>query len=54
MNMNFLLRMARMARHPPSPKRAALMVAVIVACFALWGVEMYWGWPDWLTVNKRR
>lgn len=54
MNMNFLLRMARLVRNPPSPRRAALMAAVIVACFALWGIEQFWGWPDWLTVNRRR
>jgi hypothetical protein len=53
MNLNWLLRMAKWARHPPSPQRVKLVLAVIAICFALWGVELLWGWPDALTVNGK-
>ena len=46
-----LLRMARWARHPPSPARVRLVVTVMALCFALWGVELIWGWPEALTLN---
>jgi hypothetical protein len=28
------------------------VLSVVALCFALWGVEMIWGWPEALTVNK--
>ena len=52
MTINWLLRMAKWARNPPSPARVRLVVSVVALCFALWGVEMIWGWPEALTVNK--
>ncbi len=54
MNMHWLIRMSQWARKPPSPERVKLVVGVIVLCFVLWGVELLWGWPAWLTVNGRR
>jgi hypothetical protein len=24
---------------------------VVALCFALWGVEIIWGWPEALTLN---
>lgn len=50
--MRWLLRMARWARHPPSPDRVKLVVGVIVLCLAIGAIEWVWGWPDWLTVQK--
>jgi hypothetical protein len=29
------------------------VVGVVLLCFALYGVELLWGWPDWLTVNGK-
>lgn len=52
MTLNWLLRMARWARNPPSPARVRLVLAVAVLCLALWGVEVIWGWPEALTVNR--
>jgi hypothetical protein len=52
MTLTQLLRMARWARHPPSPARARLVVTVVALCFALWGVELIWGWPEALTINR--
>ena len=54
MNLNWLVRMARWARHPPSTRQVFVVLAVLALCLALAGVEWLWGWPDWLTVNTRR
>ena len=50
--MKWLIRMARWARHPPSPGRVKLVFGVIALCLALYGVEKILGWPDWLTPNS--
>ncbi len=50
--MTWLLRMARWARHPPSPGRVRLVLGVIAVCLVLAGIEAIWGWPQWLTVNS--
>jgi hypothetical protein len=47
----WLLRMARWVRHPPSPARVRLVLAVIVLCLMLFGVEYLFGWPEALTPN---
>lgn len=52
MNPNWLLRMAKWARHPPSPGRVKLVLAVIAACLVLAGIEWLWGWPEALTPNR--
>lgn len=47
----WLLRMARWARHPPSPARVKLVVAVVAACLALAAFERLVGWPEALSVT---
>ncbi len=49
----WFVRMARWARHPPSPARVKLVLGVVALCFVLFGIEYIWGWPDWLKVNGR-
>lgn len=49
--MKWLLRMARWARHPPSPQRVKLVLAVIGLCVVIFAIEHIWGWPAWLTPN---
>ncbi len=49
----WLIRASRWARHPPSPRMVALVLAIIAVCALLYAVERLWGWPDWLTVNPR-
>ncbi len=49
MNLLVLLRITRWIRHPPSPERAMLILGVIAACLVLAGIELFLGWPDWLT-----
>ena len=41
MPFHWLLRMARWVRHPPSPRRVTLVLAVVAACLALWAVERW-------------
>ena len=54
MNPRFFLKMARIARHPPSKKTTLLWIAVVGIALVLFGIERLIGWPDWLTVNSHR
>lgn len=47
-----LIRLAMWFRHPPSPQRVKLIVAVIVLSVALVAIERWFGWPDWLTTER--
>lgn len=51
MNLRWLLRMSRWARNPPSESRVKLVLAIILVCLAIYGIERFWGWPDWLTLE---
>ena len=51
--MNWLIRMSQWARNPPPMCKVRLVVGVVLLCFAIYGVELLWGWPEFLTVNKR-
>ena len=53
MNLVWLMRMAKWARHPPSPARDKFVLAIVEACLTLSGVELIWGWPEALTVNGK-
>ncbi|GLS85119.1 hypothetical protein GCM10010873_00920 [Cypionkella aquatica] len=53
MNPIWLIRMSRWARNPPPLWRVKLVLGVIALCFVLWGVEQFWGWPDWLSTNGK-
>lgn len=50
--MNWLLRMARWARHPPSPRMVKLVLLVVLIALCLAGIEQIWGWPEALTVHS--
>lgn len=50
----WLLRAVSWARNPPSPGRVKAFLIILAICFALFAVEYWIGWPDWLTVNSRR
>ncbi len=52
MNHIWLLRMARWAKRPPSERRVKLVLAIIAICLLLFGIEYFFGWPDWLTPNQ--
>jgi hypothetical protein len=52
MNFNMFLKMARWARNPPSEDRVKLYAAILIATLALFAVEYFVGWPDWMQVNN--
>ncbi|SER43879.1 hypothetical protein SAMN04490244_10147 [Tranquillimonas rosea] len=54
MNPAWLLRAKRWAQNPPSPGRVKLVLAVIAVCLVLFGIELIWGWPEFLTPESRR
>lgn len=49
MGLHWLLRMRHWAQHPPPLRRVLFVLAIVLACLALAGIELVWGWPDWLT-----
>ncbi len=52
MNIHWLLRAKRWVQHPPSIKRLILVFAVVAICAAIYGIEHFIGWPDWLTAER--
>ncbi|HKL64796.1 MAG TPA: hypothetical protein VJ886_01700 [Roseovarius sp.] len=46
--------MARWARHPPGPRAVRLWLIVIGAALAIAGIEVFFGWPEALTLEPRR
>ena len=53
--MNYLLwltRAKRWVQNPPSWGRVKLVLGVVAICVAIAAYEWYFGWPDWLTVNR--
>ena len=51
MNPNWLIRMAQLARNPPSMGRVKLVFGVVAICLAIFSMEHWFGWPEWLVVN---
>lgn len=55
MNLTWFLRMARWVRRPPSAARVLLVIAVVVFCLAIVGIEAAGLWPeDWATRGGAR
>ncbi|MBL4805821.1 MAG: hypothetical protein JKY31_00855 [Rhodobacteraceae bacterium] len=52
MNMMWLMRMRRLAQHPPSKKRIIMFLVIAAICAVLFFYERSFGWPEWLTVDK--
>ena len=51
MNPRWLFRMAKWAHRPPSEKRVKLVLGIIVVCLAVFAIEYFIGWPDWMTLE---
>ena len=51
MNLIWLVRMSKWARNPPSPQRVKLVLGIIALCLIIVGIEVFLGWPEWLTTN---
>ncbi|MDG0984571.1 MAG: hypothetical protein P8N80_03810 [Planktomarina sp.] len=54
MNPRFFLKMAQIARRPPSKKMVLIWIVVATIALLLFAIERWVGWPDWLTVNSHR
>ncbi|MGR3491928.1 MAG: hypothetical protein ACU0DW_07690 [Shimia sp.] len=49
--MMWFLRMAKWARHPPSPTYVKIVLVVVGIAALFIGIEQLFGWPEWLTPN---
>ncbi|MEZ5779640.1 MAG: hypothetical protein R3E44_14890 [Paracoccaceae bacterium] len=54
MNPRHLLRMARLARNPPSLRRVVLVFSVVAACLAVFGLEWFGVLPDGFGLSPGR
>jgi hypothetical protein len=52
MNVMWLVRAKRWAKHPPSPKRIKLVFGVVLVCLILVGIEKFIGVPDWMQLDR--
>ena len=50
--MRHWIRMWRWARNPPSKQQRMIVLVVMAVALLLAGIEFFFGWPDWLTVNR--
>lgn len=48
MNGRWLMRMAQLARRPPSLQRVAIWAGAMAAVLIIAGVERLGLWPDWM------
>jgi hypothetical protein len=54
MDMRWFLRASQWARNPPSQKRVMMVFGIIAICAALYGVEKFFGMPDWMKIERIR
>lgn len=50
--MRWFIRMAQWARHPPPKWKVKLVFGVVLVCLVIYGIELIWGWPEFLTLNR--
>jgi len=53
MNLIWLLRLKRWVQHPPSKRQIWLILGVVGFCLAIYAVERWIGWPDFLTLEPQ-
>lgn len=51
--MNWLIRMSRWSRNPPSMKRVLLVFAIVALALLVFGIEKLGYWPDWAKVERQ-
>lgn len=49
----WLIRMSHWLRHPPSPKRVRLVLAVVAICLTIVALEHFGLWPASWTLSRR-
>lgn len=52
--LRLFLRMARLARHPPSARHVRIGLVVLALAAALFAVESLGWWPEALTLDRAR
>ena len=52
--LHWLLRAKRWVQNPPSSGRVKLVFGVIAVCLLIVGIEHFFGWPEWMTVDRLR
>ncbi|SFD75287.1 hypothetical protein SAMN04488523_102278 [Sulfitobacter brevis] len=52
MNPQWLFRMSRWARNPPSMGRVKLVFGVILVAALIWGIDWLGYWPDWARAER--
>ncbi|MEN8831619.1 hypothetical protein [Pacificibacter sp.] len=52
MNLLWLMRAKRWAKHPPSAGRVKLVLGVILICLILVGIEKTIGVPEWMQLER--
>lgn len=50
----WLLKSKMWAKNPPSMKQVVFYASIIAICLAVAGLELVFGWPEWLQVNSLR
>ncbi|QFT93045.1 hypothetical protein FIU86_09325 [Roseovarius sp. THAF9] len=53
MNPRWLFRMSRWAQNPPSAGRVKFVFAIIGICLLIFGIEYFFGLPDWMAVDPK-
>lgn len=52
MNPIWFVRAKRWARNPPSMGRVKLVLGIVAVCAALYAIEHFVGWPEWMTLER--
>ena len=52
MNPQWLFRMSRWARNPPSMGRVKLVFGAILVAALIWGIDWLGYWPDWARAER--
>lgn len=52
--MNWLIRMSRWSRNPPSMKRVLLVFGIVAVALIIFGIEMLGYWPEWATMDNKQ
>lgn len=52
--MHWLMRASQWARHPPSPGRVRLVLAVVAIAAAIVILDKTGYWPDWARMERMR
>jgi len=49
-----LLRMKRLAQSPSALSKVWIVLAVVALCLAVFAIERWFGWPEWLVTERNR